>query len=155
MSMPSRRVRRGLAASLVVLLITTLHLPMQAQRAPEPGAQGKARDLTANFDIRIAAPLRTQLLQRLGRAQLDEGQTKRRLAGEALAALKRDLPMAAATLSSFTGGVDVVRNPRGALTPPAPGTASAAIVSGFLQSHAALYGLAPRTSRRCGSSARA
>ena len=36
-----------------------------------------------------------------------------------------------------------MRNPRGALTAPAPGTASAAIVTGFLETHAALYGLAP------------
>ena len=43
MSMQSRRVRRGLAASVVVLLMTGLRLPMLAQRAPEPGPQGKAR----------------------------------------------------------------------------------------------------------------
>ena len=68
--------------------------------------------------------------------------TKLRQANDALATLRSDLPRATATISPFTGGAELVRNPRGALTPPAPGTASAAIVSGFLETHAALYGLA-------------
>ena len=142
MSLPSRRVRHGLAASVVVLLMTGLRLPMLAQRAPEPGSQGKAGDLTSNFDIRGSGALRTQLLQRLGRSQPEDGATKLRQANDALATLRGDLPRATATISPFTGGAELVRNPRGALTPPAPGTASAAIVSGFLETHAALYGLA-------------
>ena len=56
--------------------------------------------------------------------------------------MRRDLPQATATISPFTGGAELVRNPRGALTPPAPGAGSAAIVSGFLETHAPLYGLA-------------
>ena len=142
MSMRSRRVRHGLVASVVVLLMTGLRLPMLAQRAPEPGSQGKAGGLTTNFDIRSSAALRTQLLQRLGRSQPAEGATKLRQANDALATLRSDLPRATATISPFTGGAELVRNPRGALTPPAPGMASAAIVSGFLETHAALYGLA-------------
>ena len=143
MSMRSRRVRHGLVASVVVLLMTGLRLPMLAQRAPEPGPQGKAGGLTTNFDIRSSAALRTQLLQRLGRSQPEDGATKLRRANDALATLRSDLPRATATISPVTGGAELVRNPRGALTPPAPGTASAAIVSGFLETHAALYGLAP------------
>ena len=142
MSKRSRRVRHGLVASVVVLLMTGLRLPMLAQRAPETGPQGKASGLTTNFDIRSSAALRTQLLQRLGRSQPEDGVTKLRRANDALATLRSDLPRATATISPHTGGAELVRNPRGALTPPAPGAASAAIVSGFLETHAALYGLA-------------
>jgi len=143
MSMRSRRVRHGLAAAVVVLLMTGLRLPMLAQRAPEPGAGGKTGALTANFDIRSSAALRAQLLQRLGRSQPEDGVTKLRRANDALATLRGDLPRATATISPFTGGAELVRNPRGALTPPAPAAlGSAAIVSGFLETHAALYGLA-------------
>jgi subtilisin-like proprotein convertase family protein len=117
-------------------------LPIQAQRSPQAGGQGKASASTMNFDIRISAPLRTRLLEQLGRSLPDGGATKMRLANEALGALKTDRPAAVASVSPFTGGAEVVRNPRGALTDPDT-SGSRAIVSGFLGAHAALYGLSP------------
>ena len=142
MSMRSRRVRRGLAASVVVLLMTGLRLPMLAQRAPEPGPQGKTGALTANFDIRSSAALRAQLLQRLGRSQPEDGVTKLRRANDALAdAAERPATGDRHDLAVHRrrrAGAQPARRPDAA----APGAASAAIVSGFLETHAALYGLA-------------
>ena len=69
--------------------------------------------------------------------------TKLRRATEVLATLRGDLPRVTATESRRSRAApDWSATPRGALTPPAPGVGSAAIVSGFLETHAALYGLA-------------
>jgi subtilisin-like proprotein convertase family protein len=137
-------MRRGAAASLVLVVTALLvRVPIRAQVAPPRAATEKGTDRTANFDIRIAAPQRAALLQRLGRGEPGAGRGRLQQASDALAALRADLPAAAATISPFTGGAELVRNPRGALTPPAPEASSAAIVAAFLESHSALYGLSP------------
>jgi hypothetical protein len=71
----------------MALLVTVVGngIRVVAQPAPQPGTQGKARDRQANFDIRIAAPLRTALLQRLGRAEPADTAVRVQQATEALA----------------------------------------------------------------------
>lgn len=140
----TRRIRRSLASAAVLLLVfAAARLPILAQPSPQPGAQGKASRWTPNFDIRTSAALRARLLEQLGRSLPETGTAKTRLANDALAALKADRPAAVASMSPFTGGAEVVRNPRGALTDPDAGRTSRAIVGEFLTAHAALYGLAP------------
>jgi subtilisin-like proprotein convertase family protein len=58
-----------------------------------------------------------------------------------LAQLKKDRPGADVTFSALTGGVDVVRSARGALTPPSGAVNGYSAALDFIQSHSALYGL--------------
>jgi subtilisin-like proprotein convertase family protein len=122
---------------------TLVRVPLLAQIAP-PRPAGKAASTPGSFDIRISAALRARQLQQSGQpSQASQAALAARgpQLRDALAQLQRDLPGADATFSSFTGGVDVVRNPRGALTPPSGAANAESVARGFLQTHAALYGL--------------
>jgi hypothetical protein len=60
-----------------------------------------------------------------------------------LTQLRVAAPGAEVTATPLTGGVEVVKNDRGALTAPAPGRAGLDIVLDFLRTHPDVYGLAP------------
>lgn len=128
----------AIAALLAVLAVG---LTARAQTQPQPAQPGKASPRgPANFDVRVSPGARAAALQRLG-IQPPTGDARRDQARQALARLREDLPAAEATFSPLTGGAEMVRNPKGMLTPPAPGADGLAIVNGFLQSNAELYGL--------------
>ncbi len=140
MSVRTRLLRLCLAIVVAGAVAFALgRLPVFAQTA-NPVTSGKPRDQLLNFDVRISTALRAQVLQRTGRAQQTTALTKLRAAGDELVKMRADLPGVMATMSAATGGAEMVRNPRGALT-AAGGGDSAAIVSGFLSAHAPLYGL--------------
>jgi subtilisin-like proprotein convertase family protein len=129
------------SAIAFVLAVVCAYVPTAAQVAPPRSAQ-KGSDTPVNFDVRISAAMRAQTLQRLGRGSPADSLTRLRRASDAAVKLRADLPGVQVTLSTATGGAELVRNPRGALTAPQGGD-SPSIVSGFLSAHAALYGLAP------------
>jgi hypothetical protein len=123
-----------------VVAAFAFHFPMRAQSQPEAPPLAKTTDAPANFDIRVS-PLRSALLQRLGRAPQPVTTTGLARARVELAAMNAGASSeTVAAFSPFTGGAEVVRSPRGALTEPASG-ASAAIVTSFLRAHPDLYGL--------------
>jgi subtilisin-like proprotein convertase family protein len=122
-----------------VVAAVAFHFPIRAQSQPEAPPLAKTTDAPANFDIRVSAPLRSALLQRLGREPqpMTAGLARAHVAPDATNAGTSNT---VAAFSPFTGGAEVVRRPRGALTEPASDT-SAAIVTSFLRAHPELYGL--------------
>jgi subtilisin-like proprotein convertase family protein/BarA-like signal transduction histidine kinase len=141
-SFRARLLRQCSAAALSLLLAALFaHTSLLGQIAP-PRSPGKASNATGNFDVRISPQLKADTLRRLGRGSVNETLARVRSASDAVAKLRADLPGVTVTLSAATGGAEVVRNPRGALTAPLGGD-SRAIVSGFLQANAGIYGLAP------------
>jgi hypothetical protein len=144
MSRHTRLVRLVLAFGLAILVAAaaaTFQGPLSAQVAPPRSAN--AKDLPPGaFDIRSSASLRAQALQQRGLPPPDVALAARRTQSRAaLAQLKNEFPSADVTFSPLTGGVDVVRNARGTLTPPSGAGNGYAVAVDFIQSHTALYGL--------------
>ena len=158
MSRHMRSVGFVLAFGLAVVLAAaaTVQWPLRAQVAPPRAANGKALP-PGGFDIRSSASLRAQALQQRGLATPAAALAARRTESRnALTQLRTQLPGADATFSTFTGGVDVVRNARGALTPPSGAANGYAVARRFHPvAHRPLRSLDRRTSRRCGSAAKA
>jgi subtilisin-like proprotein convertase family protein len=142
MSRITRSVRLVLAFGIAVgLAAAAIQRPLRAQVAP-PRATNAKNLPPANFDIRSSTSLQGQALQERGLAAPAAGLAARRTASlNALTQLRTQLPGAEATFSAFTGGVDVVRTARGALTPPSGAANGYAVAVDFIQSHTALYGL--------------
>jgi subtilisin-like proprotein convertase family protein len=134
-------VRAAFAAALVLIVTpgeVLVRIRLQAQAPQRPLAE------MGNFDIRVGAA-RAQagdLATRLGRAVSAPDQPRAQ-AASALAALRASVPGAEVTTSPLTEAAEVVRNPGGALTGPAPGRPGIDIVREFLTARTALYGLAP------------
>jgi subtilisin-like proprotein convertase family protein len=118
-----------------------VRVPLIAQMSSRPSSTGKASATPGSFDVRISAPLRARALRQFGQPPQAALAARRDQIAQALTRLKRELPGVDVTMSPLTGGVDVVRNPRGALTPPSGAANSRSVVMTFLQAQAALYGL--------------
>lgn len=127
---------------LTLLAVGGVGWTVRAQSRPQGLQAGKGAQALTNFDVRVLPAARMEVVQRLG-ITLPSGEARVRQATEAVAKLKSSLDGAEVTFNPLTGGAEMVRNPRGGLTPPAPGGDSLSIVTGFLEAHAALYGLSP------------
>ncbi len=111
----------------IILLVMGFAIPGHAQKG----------DAHPNLDVRMnrsTAPAKA--------ANLTGARTAARTISGAVAQLKARVPGAEVKLSEVTGGVEVVGAAR-SLTAAAPGRAGFEIVKDFLQTNAALYGLAP------------
>jgi subtilisin-like proprotein convertase family protein len=141
--------RSRLAAFAVAAAILTITVVARAGAVqPEPsagGGKGTAR-AAGNFDIRV---LDRAALDRLLAAHAPGGTVEQARTAQArtlqagLAQLRTVSPGAEVTVSPVTGGVEVVKNDRGALTAPAPGRPGLDIALDFVRAHADVYGLTP------------
>ena len=157
MSRHVRPVGIVLAIGLAVVLAATgmFQGPLRAQVAPPQSANEKGL-APGGFDVRSSGSLRAQALQQRQRTTPAAALAARRSESlDALAQLRKELPGAEVTFSTLTGGVDVVRNPGGALTPPSGAGNGYALRSISFNCMPRSTVSRPRMSRRCGSAAKA
>jgi uncharacterized repeat protein (TIGR01451 family) len=132
------------------LLVSSLALPAQpagAASVPEPaGKPGTPGTAVGNLDVRVHGAGRSPGVPGPAShgARRSPAQSAARAAAwrEGLARLQSAAPGAEVRLSPLSGGAELVRSRRGALTEAAPGRPGEEIVRGFLRDHRGLFGLA-------------
>lgn len=136
---------RGSSVFALAALLALTALPMGAAGAP-PHPVGKTGAVAiGNLDIRVTN--RRDLAQVLAGNQVDARKTGLLAAAQiqalrqGVARLRAVSPGAEVSFSPLSGAAEVVRNPLGALTGPAPGRPGVDIVRDFLHANADLYGL--------------
>ncbi|HEX4962498.1 MAG TPA: M36 family metallopeptidase [Thermoanaerobaculia bacterium] len=134
-------LRRFWVLAVAVLPALTA-LPVSAAVTPRP--EGKV-PAAGNLDVRVTGG--RDLLEVLAGYRLDPRRIGSRVAAQiktlrqGVARLKAAFPGAEVSFSPLFGAAEVVRNPRGTLTGPAPGRPGLDIVQDFLHANAGLYGL--------------
>ncbi len=135
--------RRFPVLAVAVLLALTA-LPVRAAVAPGPESKAAAA-AAGNLDMRVLGG--RDLLKVLAGYQLDPRRIGSRVAAQSktlrqgVAQLKAASRGAEVSFSPLFGAAEVVSNPRGTLTGPAPGRPGLEIAHDFLRAHAGLYGL--------------
>src|SRR5262245_40969754 len=137
------------AVMSVAIAILAFIVTMTAAVDAEPTSDGRKSRVTGmigNFDIRVldTAGLNSLLATHSIAATVQQSKLLRAQAIQGgLVQLRAAAPGADVSTSSVTGGVEVVKNDRGALTAPAPGRPGLEIVLEFLRTHPEVYGLTP------------
>jgi uncharacterized repeat protein (TIGR01451 family) len=132
---------RGIGRCIGSTLLLVGALPLLAAQAPEAasrGAQPPMLDARVNYESsykRAVAARPGSASTGLQRARQDVSAIK-----AAVVTKKKTMPGLQVRLSDITGGAEVVRNSRGALT-SASGQSNESIVRGFLGQNGGLYGL--------------
>ena len=128
-------------AFLMVSALALPALPAGAASVPEPaGKPGTPGTAVGNLDVRVHGVRQVPglLAARPAPAVSAARAAARR---EGLARLQAASPGAEVRLSPLSGGAELVRSRRGALTEAAPGRPGVDIVRGFLRDHRGLFGL--------------
>ena len=126
-----------------IVLLIAVAAPAAAITAPPPGA-GKAQPARmVDARVNFTAAFRSATAARAGTAS-----AARSLSASGAAAIASAIAARAATqpglqvrLSNLSGGPESIRDRTGALTAPAPGRSTEAIVRGYLQRNGDLFGL--------------
>ncbi len=134
------------AFAALTLALSLAALPAGAASTPDRAAGSPATAGAGNLDVRVngGRELPRALAGHRAASRKSQTQAAARLAArrEGLARLQSVSPGAEVRLSPLSGGAELVRSRRGALTEPAPGRPGEEIVRGFLRDHRGLFGLA-------------
>src|SRR5215831_800121 len=139
-------VRSACVIPSLIGALLVIGLAGPARAVPQvPGTT--ASEKPGHFDVHISssAGLGRAVATHASTASVEQARAARaRRIQTGLTGLRAASPGAEITASLLTGGVEVVKNDRGALTPTAPpGRAGLDIVLDFIRSHPDVYGLTP------------
>ena len=132
---------RGLSRCFGSAALLVCALPVLAALAPESAGRGSQPDML-DARVNFESSYKSAVAARPGSATTGLQRARQDVAAikGAIDTKKKTMPGLQVRLSDITGGAEVVRNSRGALT-SASGQSNENIVRGFLGQNGALYGL--------------